>query len=60
MIRIPDLFRWVATTLPTLAAPAPRQVPVPVASPSRKHGCADPVRRQRRRLRTILSVSPQP
>lgn len=60
MIRITDLFRWVAATLPTLAALAPRAVPVPVASPSGKHGCVDPLRRQHRRLRTVLSVSPQP
>lgn len=60
MIRIDDLFRWVTTALTTPSAPAVSPVPAPLASHLGKHGCADPLRRQHRRLRTVLSVSRKP
>lgn len=56
MSRIAALFRWFAAAL---VAPVPTPMRAPAASHS-ENGCADPLRRQHRRLRTVLSVSPKP
>jgi hypothetical protein len=56
MGKIDMLRRGLAAFLSLLNEPAPKPVPIEARSPP--HG--DAFRRHRRRLRTILAVSPQP
>ncbi len=56
MGKIDMLRRGLAAFLSLLKEPAPKLIPVEV----RAHPHGDAFRRHRRRLRTILSVSPRP